>query len=230
MQSQTVEEVEDPSHGCEDMSEGDESDHSEEEEERQKAAGFTLDLGSAPGGDSKFRDDNFYLGYDRGDNRYAEEGFAVGGRGEDMVLDMAGDENVSSSSPPHVLLLTCAVQKTSDMNPLCKADVALFKALYTTLFTAGKGCRSAHLHGSTNGLMLHSGRPGYTFTQLFNDLHGIFCFVMLHGVLKNTAATCTRMTPIQSLNDILCLFFSSAACRCHKARTPDLLVPCWQHI
>lgn len=67
----------------------------EEEEEPQQAAGYTLDLGSAPGGDGKFRDENFYLGYDRGDNRYAEEGFAVGGRGEEMVLDLAGDENVS---------------------------------------------------------------------------------------------------------------------------------------
>lgn len=98
MQSQTAaEEVEDPSHDGEDASDGDGSNDSEEEEDRQKAAGFTLDLGSAPGGDSKFRDDNFYLGYDRGDNRYAEEGFAVGGRGEDMVLDLAGDENVSIS-------------------------------------------------------------------------------------------------------------------------------------
>lgn len=97
MQSQTpaVEEDGDPSHDSEGMSDG--SDDSDEKEEHQKAAGFTLDLGSAPGGDSKFRDDNFYLGYDRGDNRYAEEGFAVGGRGEDMVLDLAGDENVSIS-------------------------------------------------------------------------------------------------------------------------------------
>lgn len=76
------------------------SDASQEEEEeqggfQQAAGGFTLDLGAAPRGDTKFRDGNFYLGYDRGDNRYAEEGFAVGGRSEDMVLDLAGDENVS---------------------------------------------------------------------------------------------------------------------------------------
>ena len=97
MQSQTtaVEEEDDPSHNNEDTSDGDGSNDSEEEEEQQQAAGFTLDLGAAAGGDSKFRDDNFYLGYERGDNRYAEEGFAVGGRGEDMVLDLAGDENVS---------------------------------------------------------------------------------------------------------------------------------------
>ena len=100
MQSETaVEEVEDPSHDSEDMSDGDASEDPEEEAEGHKAAGFTLDLGSAPGGGTKFRDDNFYLGYDRGDNRYAEEGFAVGGRGEDMVLDLAGDENVSNSMP-----------------------------------------------------------------------------------------------------------------------------------
>ena len=79
-----------------DASDGNASDASEDQEEQhQQAAGFSLDLGSAAGGDTKFRDENFYLGYDRGDNRYAEEGFAVGGRGEDMVLDLAGDENVS---------------------------------------------------------------------------------------------------------------------------------------
>ena len=98
MQSETAdEEVEELSHDSEDTTIGDGSSDSEEGAEGQKAAGFTLDLGSAPGSDSKFRDDNFYLGYDRGDNRYAEEGFAVGGRGEDMVLDLAGDENVSIS-------------------------------------------------------------------------------------------------------------------------------------
>ena len=79
---------------------GDESAE-EEDEQPQQGAGYTLDLGSAPGGDGKFRDENFYLGYDRGDNRYAEEGFAVGGRGEDMVLDLAGDENVSSARVAH---------------------------------------------------------------------------------------------------------------------------------
>ena len=79
---------------------GDESAE-EEDEQPQQGAGYTLDLGSAPGGDGKFRDENFYLGYDRGDNRYAEEGFAVGGRGEDMVLDLAGDENVSLACFAH---------------------------------------------------------------------------------------------------------------------------------
>lgn len=98
MQSQpTVEEGDNPTHDTQAASDGDASNDSEEEEEgdRPQAAGFTLDLPSGPGGDSKFRDNNFYLGYDRGDNRYVEEGFAVGGRGEDMVLDLAGDENVS---------------------------------------------------------------------------------------------------------------------------------------
>lgn len=70
-------------------------DEDSKAEDQEPSAGYTLDLGSAPGGDGKFRDENFYLGYDRGDNRYAEEGFAVGGRGEEMVLDLAGDENVS---------------------------------------------------------------------------------------------------------------------------------------
>ena len=70
---------------------------SDAEEQQQQSAGYTLDVGSAPEGDGKFRDENFYLGYDRGDNRYAEEGFAVGGKGEEMVLDLAGDENVSHS-------------------------------------------------------------------------------------------------------------------------------------
>ena len=55
------------------------------------------DLGAAPASNDKYRDENFYLGYDRGDNKYAEEGFAVGGQGQDMVLDMAGDENVSGN-------------------------------------------------------------------------------------------------------------------------------------
>lgn len=88
-------EGDDLAHDIQDASDGNGSNDSEEEEDRPQAAGFTLDLPSAPGGDSKFRDNNFYLGYDRGDNRYVEEGFAVGGRGEDMVLDLAGDENVS---------------------------------------------------------------------------------------------------------------------------------------
>ncbi len=78
----------------------------EEDEQPQQGAGYTLDLGSAPGGDGKFRDENFYLGYDRGDNRYAEEGFAVGGRGEDMVLDLAGDENVSLACCAHACCIT----------------------------------------------------------------------------------------------------------------------------
>ena len=98
MQSQTTTATEDLSEdmGHDDAPAEPASDDSEEEGggNQQAAAGFTLDLGAAPGGDTKFRDDNFY-GYDRGDNRYAEEGFAVGGRGEDMVLDLAGDENVS---------------------------------------------------------------------------------------------------------------------------------------
>ncbi len=88
---------------------GDESAE-EEDEQPQQGAGYTLDLGSAPGGDGKFRDENFYLGYDRGDNRYAEEGFAVGGRGEDMVLDLAGDENVSLA-----LFCPCLLQALDQM-------------------------------------------------------------------------------------------------------------------
>ena len=109
MQSQSTadEEGDNPNHDTQDSSHGDASNDSEEEEEedRPQAAGFTLDLPSGPGGDSKFRDNNFYLGYDRGDNRYVEEGFAVGGRGEDMVLDLAGDENVSFATSCNVLLL-----------------------------------------------------------------------------------------------------------------------------
>lgn len=77
------------------------SDDSAEEEEEQHmlpsvATSVITDLGAAPASNDKYRDENFYLGYDRGDNRYAEEGFAVGSRGQDMVLDMAGDENVRS--------------------------------------------------------------------------------------------------------------------------------------
>ncbi len=85
----------------------------EEEEQSQQGAGYTLDLGSAPGGDGKFRDENFYLGYDRGDNRYAEEGFAVGGRGEDMVLDLAGDENVSLACCAHACCRLWTTHQTS---------------------------------------------------------------------------------------------------------------------
>lgn len=92
------------------------SDASKEDEEQQhqQAAGFSLDLGAAAGGDSKFRDENFYLGYDRGDNRYAEEGFAVGGRGEDMVLDLAGDENVSQPNK-NLLCWLCSVADRDDL-------------------------------------------------------------------------------------------------------------------
>lgn len=77
------------------------SDDSSEEEEHDQlpnaATSLITDLGAAPASNDKYRDENFYLGYDRGDNRYAEEGFAVGGRGQDMVLDLAGDENVSQA-------------------------------------------------------------------------------------------------------------------------------------
>ncbi|KAL3143989.1 hypothetical protein ABBQ32_003797 [Trebouxia sp. C0010 RCD-2024] len=91
-------ELGDGHHDTTDEAVSDDSGEEEEKGHQQAAAGFTLDLGAAPGGDTKFRDDNFYLGYDRGDNRYAEEGFAVGGRGEDMVLDLAGDENDTMAS------------------------------------------------------------------------------------------------------------------------------------
>ena len=95
---------------------GDESE-AEEEQGGSQAAGYTLDLGSAPGGDGKFRDENFYLGYDRGDNRYAEEGFAVGGRGEDMVLDLAGDENVSL---PVARVLICRPSQKLATGLICR--------------------------------------------------------------------------------------------------------------
>lgn len=95
---------------------GDESE-AEEEQGGSQAAGYTLDLGSAPGGDGKFRDENFYLGYDRGDNRYAEEGFAVGGRGEDMVLDLAGDENVSL---PIARVLICRPSQKRATGLICR--------------------------------------------------------------------------------------------------------------
>lgn len=74
-------------------------DSSDEEQEHMPSAATSLitDLGAAPASNDKYRDENFYLGYDRGDNKYAEEGFAVGGQGQDMVLDMAGDENVSGN-------------------------------------------------------------------------------------------------------------------------------------
>lgn len=117
MQSQTTTATEDLDedlgHGNDDTLHEAASDDSEGEEEghHQAAAGFTLDLGAAPGGDTKFRDDNFYLGYDRGDNRYAEEGFAVGGRGEEMVLDLAGDENVSLAGMTCCAAGFCAIQE-----------------------------------------------------------------------------------------------------------------------
>ena len=123
-------------------SDASESDASEEEEEQhhQQAAGFSLDLGAATVGDSKFRDENFYLGYDRGDNRYAEEGFAVGGRGEDMVLDLAGDENVSRASKsmlcwcqvlqPHDDVLYCMLHCSANMAFLLHRIVCP-RSLYT---------------------------------------------------------------------------------------------------
>lgn len=74
------------------------------DEEEWPSTQLLPDLGSAPGANGKYRDENFYLGYDRGDNRYAEEGFAVRGPGQDMVLDLAGDDNVSSPFPT----LACA--------------------------------------------------------------------------------------------------------------------------
>ena len=70
------------------------------------------DLGAAPGSNDKYRDENFYLGYDRGDNKYAEDGFAVGGRGQDMVLDLAGDENVSIKVADHDSTPGCSITAT----------------------------------------------------------------------------------------------------------------------
>ena len=74
-------------------------DSSEDEQKHMPSSATSLitDLGAAPASNDKYRDENFYLGYDRGDNKYAEDVFAVGGQGQDMVLDMAGDENVSAT-------------------------------------------------------------------------------------------------------------------------------------
>ena len=53
----------------------------------------TSDEGLAVTG--RFQDPGFFLGYERGGNRYLEDGLAVG-KGDDMVLDIAADDRVSS--------------------------------------------------------------------------------------------------------------------------------------
>ena len=52
----------------------------------------TSDEGLAVTG--RFQDPGFFLGYERGGNRYLEDGLAVG-KGDDMVLDIAADDRVS---------------------------------------------------------------------------------------------------------------------------------------
>ena len=69
------------------------SDDDNFEQQRQAAiAAVTSDeLGGVQG---RFKDDDFFLGYNHGENKWADETFTPAGGGEEMVLDLLADDQV----------------------------------------------------------------------------------------------------------------------------------------